>query len=40
MTKREIALVVAVGIAMTIACSRAAYLLAEGMAAVLVVMQP
>lgn len=40
LSKTELAVVAAVGLVMTIVCSRAVYLLAEGMAAVLVVMQP
>lgn len=40
LSKTELAVVAAVGLVMTIVFSRAVYLLAEGMAAVLVVMQP
>ena len=40
MTKCELAAVIVAGVVMTLVCSRVAYLLAEGMAAVLVVMQP
>lgn len=40
LSRAEWAIVAAIGLVMTLVCSRAAYLLAEGMAAVLVVMQP